>query len=580
MSGAATVVPPPPETMRRPGGPIWLVHSARVGLVVAVFWLIHDQYRRQVEARHDRPARRVSIAEARRFFPNAVELTEPSADGRQSVLDGTSAPIGYVVQTSPASDGVSGFSGPTNCLVALDLEHRAVGVLVLESGDTAEHVAMIRRDPRFLAAFSGRTWDQLAQGAGVDAVSGATLTSLAIREGIAVRLGGHPPNLRFPRELTVDELRELVPGIERLTRRTDEDRWDVWRGTERLGSVLRTSPWSDQRIGYQGPTDTLIVLDADDRVREIRLRDTFDNEPYVQYVREDSYFRGIFRGRTLAEIASMSVPPPGIEGVSGATMTSQAMAAGVVEAARGALRQQGTLEPRARASSWFGVEWRWRDLGTIVVLFLGILTATTHLRGSFAWRVTFQGLLVGYLGFFNGDLLSQAQLVGWAQSGAPWRLAPGLVVLTLVSLAAPVATKRPLYCQHLCPYGAAQHLVRLRTPWRLRLGTRVTRWLLCLPGVLLVVVIGSAMWGWPIGLAQLEPFDAFVFWIAGWASISLALGGVFFSALVPMGYCRFGCPTGAVLSYLRRHAASGEWTWRDVFAGILLLFALAAWFWN
>jgi hypothetical protein len=55
------------------------------------------------------------------------------------------------------------------------------------------------------------------------------------------------------------------------------------------------------------------------------------------------------------------------------------------------------------------------------------------------------------------------------------------------------------------------------------------------------------------------------------AAASLAI-----AAVLPMGYCAFGCPTGRLLDYLRRTAISDRIQTADFVAASLLLFALIA----
>jgi polyferredoxin len=175
----------------------------------------------------------------------------------------------------------------------------------------------------------------------------------------------------------------------------------------------------------------------------------------------------------------------------------------------------------------------------------------------------------------NGDLLSQALFVGWAQSGVSWRLAPGLAALTAIAFIVPPISKKQVYCHHICPFGAAQKLVRIGATSRLRLPPRFVRALKLIPGLLLLLVVVAAMRYWPVNLAGIEPFDAFVFWIAGAASICVAVVGLVVSRFVPMAYCRFGCPTGALLNYARYHSRSDRLTIRDAFALTLLMAAVA-----
>jgi len=80
---------------------------------------------------------------------------------------------------------------------------------------------------------------------------------------------------------------------------------------------------------------------------------------------------------------------------------------------------------------------------------------------------------------------------------------------------------------------------------------------------------------WPYSLTAIEPFDAYLFRVAGWATITVAIVGLAFSLVVPMAYCRFGCPTGALLVFLRRHGRSDRFSLRDWVALGLVAIAVA-----
>ena len=407
----------------------------------------------------------------------------------------------------------------------------------------------------------------------MDAVSGATLTSLAIQEAIIHRLGGERPSLRFPDPLSPGDVRSLFSAVVALE--PDAAHHSLWHvqgpnGVE-LGTILRTSPTADTIMGYQGPSDALIAFDNDDRVVGTAVGKSYDNEPYVSYVRDDAYFLNLFNGLRLRELAKFDLKAAEVEGVSGATMTSMAVAHGLVRAAdeHAAALQRPPESPAHRLSVTA------RDLGTAGVVLAGVWLAFSPLRGQRLLRLGFQAVLIGYLGLINGDLLSQAMLVGWAQHGVPWRSALGLVLLTAAALLLPIATRCNVYCAHLCPHGAAQQLLKNRLPWRGSLSPRLARLLGWIPAALLAWCLTVAMTAWPFSLVDIEPFDAWVFRVAGWATLSIAVGGLVASLFVPMAYCRLGCPTGALLNYLRLHARSDQWTRRDAVALALLLLALS-----
>jgi polyferredoxin len=171
-------------------------------------------------------------------------------------------------------------------------------------------------------------------------------------------------------------------------------------------------------------------------------------------------------------------------------------------------------------------------------------------------------------------MLSQALLVGWAQSGVGWRFSPGLVLLAAAAFLVPLASKRQVYCHHICPHGAAQQLIKNVLPFKGRLGHWPTRLLGLIPWLLLASVVAVALLHLPFNLAAIEPFDAYLFRIAGWATLAIAVIGLVFALFVPMAYCRFGCPTGALLNYLRMQGRGDRFSVRDGASLALLLLAI------
>lgn len=552
------------------------VHAYRIGLFLSIIAMIHLGHRWYTAQRRGEQAEAIPVAEVLTLFPKAEQLGAFDPEhGEQAVTDEAGKPLGFVVQTSPQSDRVIGFSGPTNTLIAFDTENQIAGWKVIRSGDTKEHLRDVVQNEAFMTSLNGLSWQQAAA-AQVDAVSGATLTSMAIMDGISLRLGGKKPSSRFPDPISIDEAQAFFDTAATLTQ--DEQKPSLSnvldeRG-ELLGKVTRTSPHADQMIGYQGPTDTLVAINRDGLVIGAAIRHSFDNEPFVRYVKEDRYFFNIFKGFTLADIASLDMVEAEIEGVSGATKTSTTVAEGLIATAE-KIEQEQPL-PEQKPQPW--LQLRARDYGTAMVVVAALVIALTHLRGNKLLRIGLQTVLVVYLGFMNADMLSQALLVGWSQNGVAWQRAPALVLLTLAALACPIFTRRQVYCTHLCPFGALQDGLR-RVPVRVRVPRRLDRILRLLPAVLLALVVVTAMGHLPVSLVGIEPFDAFVFRIAGAATLTIAIIGLLSSVAVPMAYCHYGCPTGEMLRYLRLNSASGRLAVRDLVATALTLLAIGMYLW-
>lgn len=514
------------------------------------------------------------LSQVREILPGAAKLNPAKAQDGLEILDAKGKALGIALQTSPASDHIIGFSGPTNVLLVFDPDQTLLGAVILNSQDTREHVDAVRDDPEFLETLKGQTWEALAEGhLEVDAVSGATLTSLAVWESLVFRLGGEKPaSLRFPDPIAIEDIKPMFPLAKSLgTRKGTYGPMPVYgeEGSE-IGTILRTSPAADGVLGYQGPTDVLVGFDMGNRLIGFQIKASFDNEEYVGYVREDEYFPSLFEGMTPKELSELDLQKAGVEGVSGATMTSQSVAKGLKLAAGESLREK-TTPPQARSTS---VKLAFRDWGTILVLLSGMVIGFTSLRGKKWVRLPFQILLIVYLGFINGDLLSQAVLAGWARHGAPWRSALGLVLLSASAVIMPIVSKQNLYCHQICPHGAMQQLLKNRLPWQVHLPKALHAILLAVPSVLLGVVVIVAINGWAFSLVNLEPFDAYVFRVAGTATLAIFFIGLLASLFVPMAYCRYGCPTGALLNYLRFHGHSERVTRKDAVALGLLALAL------
>jgi NosR/NirI family nitrous oxide reductase transcriptional regulator len=386
-----------------------------------------------------------------------------------------------------------------------------------------------------------------------------TIAWVIHRHYVHLRVSGLTP-------LSVEEIRAVLPDAAEL-RDDPGERSGVFvhdaQGRE-IGYAVRTAPVSDSIVGYRGWTDSLIVFDQALHVVGVRVRSSQDTRDHVGDVKGDPYYLKTWNGKPWDEVARTTPEEAGIEGVSGATMTSMAMAEGIQK------RLLASIDEMALKPS--PLRWKVRDIGLVIITLCGLILAFTGTHGRPWLRRGFQVLVIAYVGFINGDLLAQSLMVGWIQAGIPWRLAPGVVLLLAAALIVPWTTGKPLYCQQLCPHGAVQELIHRIAPrcWRLKIRADIDRGLRCFAPGLLGVVIAATLLLLPIDLAHLEPFDAYVIRAAGWATITIAVIGLIASLFVPMAFCHYGCPTGATLNFLRGHGRADRFGRRDI-AGVVLL---------
>lgn len=548
----------------RPGLRPILVRLWRLGLLAAAILVI-----RNAAQTHENLAAVQALApeRLRDFFPSihSLGLANP-ASGWRPALDASGQTLGYATTTHPGSDKIIGYSGPSHCLIVFDLKGSLQGLRLLKSHDTTEHVAEVVADRKFFTQFQNLKPGELLKQP-LHVVTGATLTSTAIAQGVLEKLGqSASTSLRFPDEITLAEVEQLEPDADRLTPSSlHRGGLDVLDDAgQKIGIAVRTSPVSDTIVGYKGPTDTLMLLSADgSTLKKIALRKSYDTKRYVAYVTGDSYFLNLFNKSALERMAGIDFKEAGVEGVSGATETSWSVAEGLKQRARSLLADQ--------PAGWLRqIRWRWQDVGHLLVLASAFLMAFTRLRGRPWLRHAHHAFLVLYGGFIVGELLSQGLLTGWAAHGTPWKSAPGLLLLGVVALLAPVFTGRQLYCHHLCPHGALQQLLARRLPGRWNLPPHVEAWLQRLPFALLTLVLAAAVLELNVDLNALEAFDAYQFRIAGLASLIIALVGLAASLFQPLAYCKYGCPTGALFKLLRFTGDADRLGARDWLATALL----------
>ncbi|MCR9197850.1 MAG: FMN-binding protein [Planctomycetaceae bacterium] len=528
----------------------------RCALVVLIAALLRVE-----QSRVDRPSDgnmpAVDPAVVRTWLPAASRIE--SGQSLQTVFNDQGAAIGAALTTLPAARSVIGYRGPSNVLIVLDERATVIGARLLSSEDTPEHVEAILQDETFFGQFRGWTLGQPDSLSAVDAVSGATLTSLAMIEGITLAMGADRPSLKFPDGLTNADL-ALVGGADLQLLATSPYAADLVDSSGAVvGRLLRSGPLVDSIPGYQGPSEVLIRLTADGTTDRIALRNTYDNQPYAGYLNQEKYFWKVFRNQPMAQVAKIDLEQEQVEGVSGATMTSMAVAQTILAAAAELERRQTEQRPQTPTTT---LRWSSHDIGTLVVLGLGMLINLTRLKRRRWLQRTWNVILVVYFGLVTGNLISLAVVSGWAMQGVAWRLAPGLASVVVVSFLLNAVAGRNIYCSHICPHGALQQLIRRRpqhSEWFKSI-LRKTTWI---PGVTLLLAVIATWWQRDGNLAAWEPFNAYIWYVAGGASLTVAAVSIVWSWYVPMGYCRHACGTGRLLDYVRRSAQSARFTVAD-----------------
>ena len=153
------------------------------GLIIALSTLSFAQCTNYKPTEKDLPIE--TLTELQTAFPKAayVELTETAT---YAVKDNKGKVIGRVLLSSPYSDDIKGFNGPTPLQIALDEKGKIIEVRVLNNNETPSFLNKVI-NAGFLNSWNGLTAKE-AMNKEVDAVSGATYSSNGIKNSLKARL--------------------------------------------------------------------------------------------------------------------------------------------------------------------------------------------------------------------------------------------------------------------------------------------------------------------------------------------------------------------------------------------------------
>ena len=492
------------------------------------------------------------LALGKEVYPTAQKLGETS-DGWHALLTADGDLLGWVTTTNPQARQVQGYAGPSELAIVADAQHRVKRVQFWRSADTAGHVEKVRRDQRFWTQWNGRAEASLGLYENPQLVSGASLTSEAMARGLAARFGATGMEQLFARELSIDEVKPWFATASNLIQK--EGCYEVRDGEKLLGMVLRSSRMAVAVRGFNGSSDVLVALDADDaKVLGVAVRESRENEPYLTDVKDELQYAHGFAEASIEQIIG-TADHTDLLLVSGASTTARSVFGTVQEMLRRHTReQQSTAFP-------------WRISLGMVWLSAGVWLG---FRGGKKSRAVFACCSV-VAGLWLGWMVGQDQLIGWGQHG--WKTLPALplLVMTAIALIIPAFTGKNVYCSRICPHGAAQTLAGMAWKKRWALPARVHRIFSAVPWLSLLAIWALALAGSRLPFAHAEPFEV---WSTGFVALLPAVVftmSIVVSFFLPQGYCHYGCPTGALLKFLTH--APGRWTRRDSIAASLVAVA-------
>ena len=318
--------------------------------------------------------------------------------------------------------------------------------------------------------------------------------------------------------------------------------------------VVNTRVLAKDVQGYGGPVPLKIHIDKDGRLTAIEAEPNAESPSFFDRAKE---LFSRWQGKTIDEAMAEDV-----DAVSGATFSSKAIIAnmqrGLAYAQKrgqwgedGSVGALGTSAPPIVGSVGNSVGALETSAPPIVALIAVLLGAVVPLFTNNR-RLHLVQLVVNVvvLGLWTGTFVSYTLFLrlfaGGVSLSAIGTLAAPLLML-IVALLYPLAGRSGHYCAHVCPFGSAQELAGKLSRRKLRITPRVLRVLTALRNLLWGVLMALLLTGTCSAWIDYELFTAFIYSSASVWVIVLAVLFLVLSVWVPRPYCRFVCPTGALM---------------------------------
>lgn len=308
--------------------------------------------------------------------------------------------------------------------------------------------------------------------------------------------------------------------------------------------VVNTRVLAKDVQGYGGPVPLNIHIGKDGKLTAIEAEPNAESPSFFDRAKE---LFSRWQGKTIDEAMAEDV-----DAVSGATFSSKAIIRnvqrGLAYAKQHGLADGGKGAQEESAERTVATGW---TLGSIVALIAVLLGAVVPLFTNNR-RLHLVQLVVNVvvLGLWTGTLVSYTLFLrlfaGGVSLSAIGTLAAPLLML-IVALLYPLAGRSGHYCAHVCPFGSAQELAGKLSRRKLRITPRVLSVLTALRNMLWGVLMALLLTGTCTAWIDYELFTAFIYSSASVWVIVLAMLFLVLSVWVPRPYCRFVCPTGALM---------------------------------
>ena len=314
--------------------------------------------------------------------------------------------------------------------------------------------------------------------------------------------------------------------------------------------VVNTKPLAKDVQGYGGPVPLKIHI-KDGRVAAVEAEPNAESPDFFNRAKE---LLNHWQNKSVDEALAEEV-----DALSGATFSSKAIIANMQRGLayakqRGQWGEDGSVGAADTSASPIeggsagALETSAPPIVALIAVLLGAVVPLFY--NNRRLHLVQLAVNVVVLGLWTGTFVSYTLFLrvfaGGVSLSTIGALAAPLLML-IVALIYPLAGRSGHYCANICPFGSAQELAGKLSRRKLRITPRVLKLLSVLRNLLWGVLMALLLTGTCTAWIDYELFTAFLYSSASVWVIVLAALFLVLSVWVPRPYCRFVCPTGALV---------------------------------
>lgn len=330
----------------------------------------------------------------------------------------------------------------------------------------------------------------------------------------------------------------------------DADRIELGDGglfTGYTGDTIIGYAMAGTASGYGGPMVMLVGTDPDGSITAVTMINHGETPNFLAQLDRAGYYDQ-FTGASYSDTLLIGED---IDGVSGATLSSEAVAQAIRLAVRGVAANaipDAEIPPDVRPIHFGAPEITLLAL-FVVSFFLHRLKHRPSLKRIGRWAVLLTGLVV--LGFIFNKPFTLSNVVtlisGWWpdwQTNLYWFiLVGGIITVTLIQ------GKNP-YCSWFCPFGAAQEVLGTLSGAKAYQPRQIYNKLRWVQRALSFTAIALGLAMRQPGAVSYEPFGTLFDLQGSWPQWVLLILILFGSLVIYRPFCNYLCPLDPVVDYI------------------------------